>query len=95
MLGLRPAPEAGILAHSRFRQGFLVPDTVQTTRHFQQSDDWVIASLVEATHSSHEVVKNLYLEEKAKLTAKATVKNFIDVIAGRRVKQRLNRRSAI
>jgi hypothetical protein len=69
-----------------------VPDAVQSTRHFQQSDDWVIASLAEATHTSREVVKNLYLEEKARLSAKATVKNFIDVIAGRRVKQRLTQR---
>jgi len=34
-------------------------------------------------------VKRIYDEEIAALHAKSTVKNFIDVIAGRRVRQRL------
>ncbi|HTC15307.1 MAG TPA: DUF3562 domain-containing protein [Steroidobacteraceae bacterium] len=55
----------------------------------------MIASLARATHTSHEVVKNLYDEEVAKLHAHSTVKNFIGVIAGRRVKQRLTRRAAV
>lgn len=70
----------------------MVPDAALLTRHSPQSDETVIASLAKATHTSHEVVKNLYYEEMAKLHAKATVKNFIGVIAGRRVKQRLTQR---
>jgi hypothetical protein len=72
-----------------------VPDAAQTTRHLQQSDESVIASLAEATHTSREVVKNLYDEEKAKLHAKAKVKNFIGVLAVRKVKQRLSQRGSI
>jgi hypothetical protein len=71
----------------------VVPDAALSSRNSLQSDESAIASLAKATHTSHEVVKSLYYEEMAKLHAKATVKNFIGVIAGRRVKQRLTQRT--
>jgi Protein of unknown function (DUF3562) len=70
----------------------VVPDAALLSRHSLQADESVIASLAKATHTAHDVVKDLYYEEMAKLNAKATVKNFIGVIAGRRVKQRLAQR---
>ena len=73
----------------------MVPNAALSSRNSLQSEDSVIASLARATHTSHEVVKNLYDEEVAKLHAHSTVKNFIGVIAGRRVKQRLTRRAAV
>ena len=48
-----------------------------------------IATLAQQTHTDEAVVKYLYEEEIAILQAQASVKNFIGVIAARRVKQRL------
>lgn len=59
-----------------------------------QSDERAIASLAKATDTAPDVVKHLYDEEIAKLRAKSNVKNFIGVIAGRRVKERLAQRPA-
>ena len=55
------------------------------------ADEAAIAALAKETRTSQDVVKNLYYEELAALHASASVKNFIGVIAGRRVKQRLLR----
>lgn len=67
-----------------------MPDAALPNSHSPQSDERAIASLAKSTHTAPDVVKDLYYEEVAKLRAKATVKNFIGVIAGRRVKQRLS-----
>jgi hypothetical protein len=55
------------------------------------ADEATIAALAKETRTSQEVVKNLFYEELAALHASANVKNFIGVIAGRRVRQRLLR----
>ena len=53
------------------------------------ADERTVATLAERTRTSRDVVRQLYDEEIALLHAQATVKNFIGVIAGRRVRQRL------
>ena len=53
------------------------------------ADERIVAALADQTHATREVVRQLYDEEVALLHAQATVKNFIGVIAGRRVRQRL------
>jgi tRNA U54 and U55 pseudouridine synthase Pus10 len=47
-------------------------------------------ALARKTHAPVEVVRRLYDEELAELQSNSKVKNFIEVIAGRRVKERLN-----
>jgi hypothetical protein len=46
-------------------------------------------TLAQETETDEAVVKSLYDEELAILQAEASVKNFIGVIAARRVRQRL------
>lgn len=48
-----------------------------------------ITALAAQTRAPVDIVRHLYEEELAALDAEATVKNFIGIIAGRRVKQRL------
>ena len=48
-----------------------------------------IAALANETHTDEAVVQGLYEEELAALDAKSSVKNFIPVIAARRVRERL------
>lgn len=71
----------------------MVPDAALSNTR-SQSDERAIASLAKATDTAPDVVKHLYDEEIAKLRAKSNVKNFIGVIAGRRVKERLAQRPA-
>jgi hypothetical protein len=52
-------------------------------------DDATIAALAEETRTDRAVVHSLYQEELAVLEEQASVKNFIGVIAARRVKERL------
>jgi hypothetical protein len=54
-----------------------------------ESHETTISKLARQTHANVEVVRHLYDEELAALRRVATVKGFIDVIAARRVKQRL------
>jgi Protein of unknown function (DUF3562) len=54
-----------------------------------QADEVTISTLARQTDTNRELVRHLYDEEIAALRERATVKNFISVIAGRRVKQRL------
>lgn len=49
-----------------------------------------LASLAKETETPTHVVRRLYDEEMAALDANARVKNFISVIAARRVKNHLN-----
>ena len=51
--------------------------------------DSTTAALAKETHTSPDVVKDLYNQEVAAVGAAAKVRNFIGIIAGRRVKQRL------
>ena len=71
----------------------MVPDAALSHTH-SQSDERAIASLAKETDTAPDVVKHLYDEEIAKLRARSNVKNFIGVIAGRRVKERLAQRRA-
>lgn len=52
-------------------------------------EDATIAALAEETRTDQAVVHSLYREELAVLEEQASVKNFIGVIAARRVKERL------
>jgi uncharacterized protein DUF3562 len=52
-------------------------------------DEAHIVALAKLTRTTPEVVRNLYAAEITQLESTATVKNYIGVIAGRRVKQRL------
>jgi len=52
-------------------------------------DKATIAALAEETRTDEAVVQSLYAQELAILEAESSIKNFIGVIAARRVKQRL------
>jgi hypothetical protein len=60
-----------------------VPHTLPT------AEEATIAALAEQTATDTAVVKDLYQEEITQLEAHSSVKNFIGVIAARRVRQRL------
>ncbi|MBV8877408.1 MAG: DUF3562 domain-containing protein [Gammaproteobacteria bacterium] len=64
-------------------------DANRTTHTRRSRDEATIAALAEETHTDHAVVHSLYEEELAALDAGSSVKNFIAVIAARRVKERL------
>jgi len=53
--------------------------------------DGTLRALAMQTNCAIELVEDLYDQELAKLQATSSVKRFIEVIAGRRVKQRLLR----
>ena len=54
-----------------------------------QANDAVVATIARETATSTDLVKALYEEEVAALTANATVRQFIGVIATKRVRQQL------
>jgi len=66
-----------------------LPHRAPATHGLAPKDEATIATLAEATDTDQAVVKSLYEEEIEKLQAQANVKNFIGVIAARRVKQRI------
>jgi len=51
--------------------------------------DSTTAALAEETDASPEVVRDLYQQEVAAVGAGAKVRNFVGIIAGRRLKHRL------
>ena len=53
------------------------------------SDESRVSEIARKTHTPLEVVRDLYEEELADLEAHSAVESFLDVIAGRRVKERL------
>ena len=61
----------------------------RTTHRQPSGDAAAIAALAEETRTDEAVVQCLYEEERAALEARSSVKNFIGVIAARRVKARL------
>lgn len=63
--------------------------TAGSSRRYRESDEACVAALARKTHTPIEDVRHLYDEELANLQAKSAVKNFIEVIAARRVRQRL------
>lgn len=66
-----------------------LPDLAASNRRALASQEAAISSLATETQTPREVVRRLYDEEMAALQVNAKVGNFIGVIAGRRVKQRL------
>lgn len=66
-----------------------MPAAAPLTRNSPLPDEAAVTALAEQTGTPPHVVKRIYDEEIAALHAKSTVKNFIDVIARRRVRQRL------
>ena len=54
-----------------------------------KANDAVVASIARETATSTDLVRALYAEEVAALTAGATVRQFIGVIATKRVRQQL------
>ena len=68
----------------------LRPDGVsQTVRDFQRTSDAAVIALAQKTRAPVDAVRRIYDEELAELDSTSTVKNFIEVLAGRRVKDRL------
>ena len=61
----------------------------QSTRSGSGRDDATVAALAHNACAPVEVVKSFYDEELAELQSKSKVKKFIEVIARRRVKERL------
>jgi Protein of unknown function (DUF3562) len=55
------------------------------------SDESAVTALAQRTHIPIEIVRHLYDQELAELRSKSTVKNFLGVIASRRVKERLRK----
>ena len=66
-----------------------MPHRASSTHRPAPKHETTIATLAEETDTDPAVVKSLYEEEIEKLHAQANVKNFIGVIAARRVKQRI------
>lgn len=56
-------------------------------------DEATIAALANQTNTDRSIVKCLYAEELAILESQASIKNFIGIIAARRVRQRLHTHS--
>ena len=53
-------------------------------------DEATIAALAIQTDTDRSIIKRLYAEELAILDSQASVKNFVGIIAARRVRQRLD-----
>jgi Protein of unknown function (DUF3562) len=66
-----------------------VSEPAESRRRHSELGEATVAALARRTRTSVEVVKHLYDAEIAELQSTSVVKNFIDVIARRRVKQRL------
>ena len=66
-----------------------MPHPAASTHGRPLKDAAEIAALAQQTDTDEALVKSLYDEEVAILQAEASVKNFIGVIAARRVRQRL------
>jgi hypothetical protein len=64
-------------------------DASPSTDRSRLSESTAVAALAKETSTSPEIVRDLYHQEVATLGASAKVRNFIGIIAGRRVKQRL------
>jgi hypothetical protein len=60
-----------------------------------RSEESTITALAKEAHTPQDVVQHFYDQEVASLEAEATVKSFIGIIAGRRVRQRLKALSSI
>ena len=66
-----------------------MPHVDSKTHAMPRREKGTIAALADETRTDEAVVQGLYEEELAALDAKSSVKNFIGVIAARRVRERL------
>ena len=66
-----------------------MPDPAPSSPGSPATDEVTVASLAQQTQTPTHVVKRLYAQEIAALQSNARVKNFISVIAARRVKNQL------
>ena len=60
-----------------------------STHGLPRKDEATIATLAQEMDTDAAVVKSLYEEEMDKLHAQSSVKNFLGVIAARRVRERI------
>jgi hypothetical protein len=67
-----------------------VPDPAPSSPGSPPTHEATVASLAQQTQTPTRVVRRLYNQEMAALQSNARVKNFISVIAARRVKDHLN-----
>ena len=68
-------------------------ESTNPTRKRNDSDDAAVSALATKARVPREFVQHLYDAEMADLESTSTVKNFINVIAGNRVRQRLVQQS--
>ena len=66
-----------------------MPQRASSTHGHAPKQEATIATLAHETDTDPAVVKSLYDEEIQKLQAQSIVKNFIGVIAARRVRERI------
>ena len=66
-----------------------MPHRASSSHGLTPKHEAAIATLAEETDTDQAVVKSLYEEEIEKLQAQSNVKNYIGVIAARRVRQRI------
>jgi hypothetical protein len=69
-----------------------VTDRAKAVHKHRPLDEASVIALARETRTPVEVIRTLYDQEVADLESTANVKNFIDVIAGRRLKDRLRSR---
>jgi hypothetical protein len=68
-----------------------VPNATGATHRPLPPDEAIVTAPSSHTDDTPHIAKQLFDEEVAVLEAQATIKTFIDVIATRRVKQRLRK----
>jgi hypothetical protein len=76
-------------AQDSWHKELSLPRAHSTTHGLSPKDEATIAKLAQETDTDEAVVKDFYDEELAILHTQASVKNFIRVIAARRVRQRI------
>jgi hypothetical protein len=76
-------------AQDSLHKELALPHSPPATHGISRKDAATIAALAQETDTDEAVVKDLYDEELETLHAQANVKNFIRVIAARRVRQRI------
>ena len=64
---------------------------MRESHQMRRPSDAAVTAPAQKTHTPIDVVRHIYDEELAELDSTSTVKNFIQVLASRRVKERLRR----
>jgi DNA transposition AAA+ family ATPase len=79
----------GIIAQDFRHKELSLAHRASATHGLPRKDEATIATLAQETDTDAAVVRSLYEEEMDKLHAQSSVKNFIGVIAARRVRERI------